>query len=77
MLFHRCFVKRIGIALFNMDGILRAFAQACAQTVAEVIGRQHRLAVDHLDSALCARGDAESATVTFVLIDRYNFSQHG
>jgi len=76
VLFHRSLVKGVGIALLDADGILGAFTQAGPQAVAEVIGSQHRLAVDDLDGPLGAGGNTQAATVALVRVDLHNFSQH-
>jgi hypothetical protein len=76
VLFHSDFVEFVGLALDYFDGVLGALAEAGAEPVAEVVGREHSLAVYHLDGPFGAGGDAESATVAFVLVDLNNFPDH-
>jgi hypothetical protein len=63
------FVKRLTLSLFNGDGTLRAFTQTGSEAVAETIGEQHGLAVDHLNRSFSAGGDALSASVAFLLVN--------
>jgi hypothetical protein len=73
---HRRLVKGVGLPLLHGDGVLRAFTEAGPETVAEVVGGEHCLAVDYLDGPLGAGGNAEPADVTFFRIDFDDFSQH-
>jgi hypothetical protein len=63
------FVERLTLSLFDGDGALRAFPQTGSEAVAETIGEQHSLAVDHLNGSFSAGGDALSASVALLLID--------
>ena len=74
MMCHRQLIKLIGLALFDTDGVHRAFAQTGPQSVAQVLGRQHRLAVDDGDGPFGAGGYSLAAAVAFIRIDFYNFS---
>src|SRR5690554_844290 len=51
MLGHSLLVELIGLALDDRDGIARALTEAVAETVAEIICHQSRLAVDDLNGA--------------------------
>jgi hypothetical protein len=64
-----CFVKGLTLTLFNTDGTLRAFSQTGSESVAETIGEQHSLAVDHPNGSFSAGGDALPAPVAFLLVD--------
>jgi hypothetical protein len=73
MLFHCGLIKFIRLALFYGDGVHRAVAQTGAQSVTEIIGCQHRLAVNDLDGPFGAGWDALSAAVAFIRIDSNYF----
>ena len=76
MLFHGGLVELVRFALLDGDGVHGALTQAGPQAVAEVVGGQHRLAVDDGDGPLGAGGYAVPAAVTFIRVDLYDFSQH-
>jgi hypothetical protein len=71
------FIKLIRLAFLDLNGIPWALAQTSSQAVAQVIRRQYRFAVNQFDSTLSARRHTESASVAFIRVNCYNFSQHG
>jgi hypothetical protein len=44
---NRGLVKFIGLPFNDPDGVTRAFAEAGPETVAEVVGGEHRLSIDY------------------------------
>jgi len=69
-------IELIRIALDDMDCIPRAFTEARTKPIAEIVGGKNRFTVYDLDCPLGTRRNAESATVTFFLIDLNDFSFH-
>jgi hypothetical protein len=76
MLLNCRLVELVRFPLDDFDRILRALTEAGTQSVAEVIRGQYRFAVDDLDCPFGAGWYAESAAVTFILVDLYDFSDH-
>jgi hypothetical protein len=54
MFLHGVLVEFIRLALLDMNGVSGALTETGSKTVAEVIRRQYRLAVDHPDGAFGA-----------------------
>jgi hypothetical protein len=74
VLFHGFFVKIIGFPLYHVEGIVRAFSETGAKTVAVFFGHQAGLAIHDLNGSLGAGRHTLSATVAFILFYLYNFT---
>ena len=70
------FVIGLGFALLDMDGAQRAGADAGAQAVAEEVGDQAGLAVDELQGAFGAIGQALAAAVADLVVNADDLSFH-
>ena len=63
------FVERHRLPLDDRNGIVRTFAQAGPQPVAEQIGDEFRFAIDDLDGPFGTGGHTEPASVALLFID--------
>jgi hypothetical protein len=73
---YRSLVEPIRFSFNNLYCPLRAVTQASAQSITQVIGSQHRLAVYDFDGTFRACGNAQPATVASLLINLNNISFH-
>jgi len=74
MFFHGLFIKVIGFPFHHVKGILRAFPETGAETVAVFFRRQAGLAINDLNGSLGARRNTLSAAVAFFFIYLYYFT---
>jgi len=75
--FHGGFIKLIGFAFLDMDGILRTVAKAGTKAVAKIVCRQAGLAINDLDGAFSTCGYTEATTVAFIFVDMNDIPFHG
>jgi hypothetical protein len=74
VVFHRLLVKRISFPLDDLEGVLRAVAEAGPKPIAVDITDQFGLAVDNGDGAFGARRHAISAPIAELFVDLDDFS---
>lgn len=74
---HGLLVEAVRFAALDRDRALRTMAQTCPKPVTQPVRDQLRLAVNDPDGTFLAGGNAETAAVALVLVDRHDFANHG
>jgi hypothetical protein len=75
MSFHCLFIEFFSLPFNNGDSIFWTMPKAGAKTIAELLAHQHGLTIHDLKGPFRAVGNAETATVTSVLVNLHNLSR--
>jgi hypothetical protein len=73
---YRIFIKSLRFTLDDANGVPRTFAKTGTETIAKVIGSEHRLAVYDFDCPFGTGRNTKPAAVTFFLVYFDDFPFH-